>query len=257
MKRKMKKYKYSLDLQLFNDDVPAMPEPGVEEVPAAEEQTSEPQVEDKADAAFAKKLSVERKKWESERDSEVQKVRDEYKDHETYKKATEYLQKTSGIQDVMSLKEQIELAELQERAEEENLPPEVLKRLDKLEEKAARGDELEEQVAQEKASQEFENNLKSFCDGKEIDGKPLDHKELWNYMAENETSNPNLAFKAMKADLLEAQVADAKKTGVKEYLNSKTGVKTNSGAPAGSLPQGGGWKGAEERALARIRASQT
>src|SRR5690606_12277370 len=102
--------------------------------------------------------------------------------------------------------------------------------------------------------EEFTSQLKEFCDGKELDGKPLDHKALWEYMAENEVANPNIAYKAMKADLLESQLSEAKKKGVEEFLESKKGVKTTSGASASSVPSGGGLVGARERALARIRA---
>lgn len=252
----MKKYRFSLDLQLFNDEVPPVPETGVEEVPAAEEQIeSEIPTEDKAEAAFAKKWSDQRKKWEADKEAEIQAIKDQYKDHDVYKKAAEYLQKSSGISDMMTLKEEIELQELQERAEESNIPPEMQKRLEELEAKASKADELEAQRTQEQQAMEFESNLKSFCEGKEIDGEPLDHKELWNYMAEHGVGNTEIAFKAMKADLLEAKLADAKKDAVTDYLNSKKGVKAEgSGAAVNQIETGGGFKGAEARAIARLKA---
>lgn len=251
-----KHYRHSLYLQMFNEEVP-VENTGVEEVPAAEEQATEAtQTEDKTAVAFAKKWAAKEKEWQEQKEAEIQALKDQYKDHETYRKAAEYLQKTSGINDMLTLKEQIELEELQERAEQENVPPSVLKRIDELEAKAKEADELKAQMEQAKQAEQFETTLKTFCEGKELDGKPLDHQELWKYMAENEVVNPDIAYKAMKADLLEAQVAEAKKKGVEEYLASKTGVKTNSGAAASSIPSGGGWEGARARALARIQANK-
>lgn len=256
----MKKFRLKLDLQLFNDDS------GVEGVSAAEGQTEVTTGEEvaatepsKEDVAFSKRLSAAQEKWNAEKETEIQKLRDEYKDHDTYRKAAEYLQKTSGIDNIMSLREEIELQELQERADKENVPPEVIKRIDELEKKAARADELEAKTASEKAAQEFEQSIKTFSEGKEIDGKPLDYAELWEYMHENEIAKPEVAFKAMKADMLEAKLASAKEDAIKDYLNTKKGVKTESGSGAAvqQTQTGGGFKGAESRAIARIRASQT
>lgn len=261
----VRKYRLTLDLQLFSED------PGVEVVPAAGEQTE--QVENtqtgdekaaaepgKEDVAFSKRLSAAEKKWQDDKEAEIQKIKDEYKDHDLYRKATEYLQKTSGIPDMMTLKETIELEELQERADRENVSPETLKRIDELEAKAKRGEELEATISQEKAAAEFEQSLKTFSEGKEIGGAPLDYKELWNYMHENEIAKPDVAFKAMKADILEQKLATAKDDAVKDYLSSKRGVKTegSTGATAQTLPPtGGGFKGAEARAIARVAASRT
>lgn len=257
----MKKYRFTLDLQQFSED------PGVEVVPAAGEQSEVPPPSNdkpaetgKEDVAFSKRLSAAQEKWNAEKEAEIQKIRDEYKDHDTYRKATEYLQKTSGISDVMTLKETIELEELQERADKENVAPEVLKRIDELEAKAKRGEELEAAISQEKEAAAFEQSLKTFSDGKEIDGAPLDYKELWKYMHENETANPELAFKAMKSDIIEKKLATVKEDTVKDYLNSKRGVKTegSTGAAAQPIPPtGGGFKGAEQRAIARMQASRT
>lgn len=200
-----------------------------------------------------KAIAEERAKWEKE-------YSEKYKDHDTYKKAAEYLQKTSGFSDIMTLKEEIELQELQERADKENVPASVLKRIDELEAKAAKADELEAKVNQEKAASEFEHSLKDFVADKQIDGKPVSHTELWSYMHENGITKPEAALKAMKADILEAKLATAKEDAVKEYLNSKKGVKTegSTGAAAHQIPQaGGGFKGAEQRAIARIAASKS
>lgn len=260
------KYCLPLNLQLFGEEEAAAP--GVEDVSAAETQETVTDsdksgdqgaaAEPKEDVAFAKRFAAAEKKWQAEKEAELQALREQYKDFDTYKQATEYLQKSAGGMDLMTLKEEIELQALQERAEKENLTPEALKRIEILEAKAAKGDELQAQIDQEKAVQAFEQTLKTFVEGKEIDGKPVDHVELWNYMAENEISKPEIAFKAMKADLLEAKLATAKKDAVTEYLDSKKGVKADgaAGAAAQSTPTGGSWKDIEARAAARMRAAK-
>lgn len=265
----MKRY-LKLDLQMFAEGDSAS---GVEVVPAAGEQSQgtddiTTQTGDqgaaaeqgKGDVAFAKRLSAAQEKWNADKEAEIQAIRDQYKDHDTYKQATEYLQRTSGINDILTLKEEIELSNLQERADKEQVPPAVLKRIDELEAKAAKADEFEATAAQEKAAAEFEQSLKTFVADKEIDGKAVDHTELWKYMHENEISKPEIALKAMKADVLEAKLATAKEDSIKEYLNSKKGVKTEgaSGAAAHTTPPtGGGFKGAEARAIARAKAART
>lgn len=236
-----KPYELTLDLQLFAEET------GVESVPAAEEQIpappenneSDPEtgVEEQAAAepkekennfekAFAKRLAAEREKWEKERQAELEK----YKDHDIARKALDFLMKQNNISDPMTLKEQLELAELQERAEKENLPPEVLKRLDELEKKAAKVDEIEKQQQEAQQTQQFEQTLKEFCEGKQLDGKPLDYKELWKYMYENKTENPEIAFKAMKADILEKQLEQAEKEGMKKLIEAKTNIPKVDGA---------------------------
>jgi hypothetical protein len=260
-----------LDLQLFageGEGEEAVVEPGVEGVPAAEEPetvTPDPKtgVDEPAAAelekqnnfekAFAKRLAAEREKWQTEQS-------EKYKGFEDYKKATEYLQKTSGISDLLTLREQIELAELTERAEKENVPAEVLKRIDQLEVKAAKADEMEAEAKQQKEWQEFEGSLKEFAKDKAIDDKPLDHMELWKFMHENGVSKPEIAFKAMKAELLEAKLETAKTDAVNEYLKSKQGTKTE-GAPGTTatttVDPPSSWKEAEQRAIERLRAART
>lgn len=255
---------YILDLQLFSE------ESGVEEVPAAEEQqisenpekgveetqaAAEPEeTEDKTEVAFAKRLSAEREKIEKE-------YSEKYKDFEVYQKATEYLQKQSGLSDLMSLKEQIELAELQDRAKEQNISPEVQKRLDDLEAKAAKADELERERQEQEYVTEFQRSLEEF-----VKDKGVEAEEVWTYMIEHglpynpETADKHfsVAIKAMKADELEAKLTTAKEDAVKEYLKSKQAPRTGDGAVADPpTPRVGGFKGAEQRALERLRASRS
>lgn len=267
------KHRLKLNLQLFAEGESI--DPGVESAPAAEVQETEvtdsnPGVESQAAAepekqnnfekAFAKRLADAQAKWEADKQAELQKMQEQYKDYDVLKKATEYLQKTSGIQDLMSLKEQLELTELQERADRENVPPDVLKRIDELEVKAAKAEEYEKQQQEAQTIQQFESSLKTFCEGKEIDGKPLSHQELWQYMHENEISKPESAFKAMKADILEAKLETAKQDAVKEYLESKKAPKVEgSGSPGQQHVDTSklGWGDVTKAAIARMQSALT
>lgn len=264
----MKKYPLVLDLQLFSDEVM---DPGVDFVPAAEEHVTdqvetssesgadtevaaEPEKQNNFEKAFAKRLAAEREKWQSE-------VSEKYKDYDVLQKATAHLQKTSGISDLMTLNEQLELADLQERAETQNLDIDTLKRIEQLEQKAAKGEELEAKIQQQQQWQEFETSLKTFADGKEIDGKTVDHKELWNYMYENQIQNPEIAFKAMKADVLESKLSTAREDSIKDYLASKQAPRAEGGNGAAGMQTTDtskmSWKDLERRAAARLEASKT
>lgn len=270
----MFKLRHKLDLQMFAEE--AVQDPGVDVVPAAGEQSQESEVpadqtgvdnetaaesdkQNNFEKAFAKRLAAKETEWQTAKEAELQQLRDQYKDHDAYKKAAEYLQRTSGIDNIMTLKEEIELAELQERAEKENVPPKVLKRIDELEAKAAKADEIEAAQKQEQERQEFETTLKDFCSDKKIDGKPVDHMDLWKYMHENSVSKPEVALKAMKADILEPKLETAKTDAVNEYLQSKQAPKIegSQGAAAQQAPgRAGSIDAAEERALARLKAAR-
>lgn len=262
-------FKFRWLTPLFEAEGAIGAESGVENVPAAGEQSqrtevnadpsgvetkgaADPEQQNNFEKAFAKRLSAKEAEIEA-------KFAEKYKGYDDYKLAAEYLQKTSGIGDILTLREQIELQQLQERAEEANVPPEVLKRIDQLEAKAAKADEMEAEAKQKEEWQSFETSLKDFCKDKTLDGKAVDHMDLWKYMHENEVTKPDVAFKAMKADLLESKLETAKTDAVKEYLATKTGVKTegSQGAAAQSAPvPTGGFKGAEQRAVERMRAAR-
>lgn len=263
----MKKYPLVLDLQLFSEE---MTDPGVEVVPAAEEHGSdqvdtssetgersevaaEPEKDSNFEKAFAKRLAAKEAEMEA-------KYAEKYKDYDVLQKATAHLQKTTGIGDLMTLKEELELADLQERAEKQDLDVDTLKRIEQLEEKAAKGDALEAKFQQEQQWKEFENSLQTFCEGKEIDGKTVDHKELWNYMFENDIQKPDIAFKAMKADVLETKLATVKEDSIRDYLASKQAPRFegNNGA-AGSQSVDTSkmsWKELERHAAGRLEAAR-
>lgn len=268
----MKQALMKMNLQLFAEEG----DPGVEGTPAAEGQeekvegaesqtgvedqaVAEPEKQNNFEKAFAKRLAAKEAEWQAAKEAEIQRIKEEYKDHDTYKLAAEYLKQTSGIPDMLTLKEEIELAQLQQRAEKENVPASVLKRIDELEAKAAKADEFEAERKQQEELQAFETSLKEFSEGKEVDGKPVDHMELWKYMHENEISKPDVALKAMKADILEAKLETAKTDAVNEYLKSKEAPKiegSQGAAAQQSAAPPASWDEAEKRAAARMRAAR-
>lgn len=246
--------------------------PGVESVSAAETQDTAVTgtsieggttlekisgVEDQAAAepnnfekAFAKRLSAERAKWEQETSTKFQ-------DYDVAKKSLEFMMRSNGINDPMALNEQIELAELEEKAANQNLTVEELQRRQELEELKAWKQQVTEQQQQQQQQQEFETGLKSFCEGKMLGDKPLNHSELWQYMYEQEIGKPEAAYKAMKADILEKQLENAEKEGVKKFLAAKGSIPTVTGNTSqGQVSSTAPKTFAEARARAMQRFSQ-
>jgi hypothetical protein len=179
--------------------------------------------------SFSKRLkesvAKERQAWEAEQ-------AEKYKDYDLHKELSTYLSDLNGGVDLMTLKERVEMERLQERADELGIPPEMQRRLEQLEAKAAKADQLEQQQQQKDEWSKFETSLKQFCEGKEIDGNPVDHSELWKYMHENGTSSPEIAFKAMRHDALEKKLETAEKEGVKKFLQAKGSIPTVAGKTA-------------------------
>lgn len=260
----MNKFRLKLNLQLFAEEMAAV-EPGVEVVPAAEVQTETPVIEpgvekevaaepNNYEKAFAKRLQAERDKWQKENE-------DKYKDYETNQKAAQFLQKRYNINDSQALREQIELADLQDRAEEHNITPEMQKRLDVLEQKAALADKYQQEQEQQQQYQTFRSNLDKFAAEKQANAD-----ELHQYMFDNgfPSEKMELAYKTMQADKVlaekeafEASKEQFKKDTLKEYLDSKKAPKAEGKGAAGIVGQGppGSWQAADARFKARIEAA--
>lgn len=266
----MKKSYLTLDLQLFAE---GEEETGVDSVPAAEEQetqetevtesesgadeevAAEPEKQNNFEKAFAKRLSAEREKWEVDKQAELQKVQDQFKDYDVSKKAMEYLMKSNGINDAMSLKEQIELAELNERAENENVSPEVLKRIDELEAKSAKLDALEAEKEQTSQYQTFRTELDKFAKEHEVEPD-----QLHQFMFENQIGKMDVALRAMKSEENETKLKTAKEDAIKEYLESKKAPRVEGSGTAGAIEQDTskmGWGDITRAAAERVRASLT
>jgi hypothetical protein len=213
---------------------------GVEQVSAAETQqdesyssetgvesqvAAEPEKNGGFEKAFAKRLSSEREKWQRE-------VEERYKDYDIAKKATEYLMRTSGIDDPMTLKEQLELADLQERADRENVPTEVIRRIDQLEAKAAKAEEYERIQEQQKFYSNFRSQLDAFIKDKGVDAEALEQ-----FMIDNRVSDMNIAYRAMKFDEVSKDREKIEKEAVTRYLDSKKAPKAEgSGTPGYTAP---------------------
>lgn len=197
-----------------------------------------------------KEVRTAREAWEKE-------VSEKYKDYDTHKELSSYFQEINGM-DAMTLRERVEMERLQARAERENVPTEVLKRLDELEAKAAKADQMEQQQQQVQKIQSFENGLKEFAKDKQLGDKPLDHMELWSFMHENGISKPEAAFKAMKADVLEKQLEEAEKNGMKKLLQAKSSIPNVTGNKAQGVVTSPAPKTfAEARQRAMQRMTQT
>lgn len=202
--------------------------------------------------AFGKALAAEREKIRREIEAENA---EKYKDYDVHKELSQYFSEINGGVDLLTLKERVEMERLQDRAEQMGITPEMQKRLEALEAKAAKADELERSQKEAEELSKFESTLKQFCEGKEIDGNAVDHNELWQYMHDNGTSNPEIAFKAMRHDALEKKLADAEKEGVKKFLQSKGSIPTvpgKAGTGQTVAPAAKTFAEARERALARF-----
>jgi hypothetical protein len=212
-------------------------ETGVETTPAAGEK------ELRAEKAFATKLAAEKAKWEAS-------VSEKYKDYDTMKEIASWAQEKTGS-DALSLKEQIEMERLQARAEQNNVPPEVMKRLDELEAKAAKAAEYEQQSQAQQAYSQFRQGLEVFA--KENGAEP---DAIQEFMVNNQIGNMEVAYKAMQYEAMKQQLETAKKEGVKEFLAAKGSIPNIPGNSALGQVQSPAPKTMEEarqRALQRLQ----
>lgn len=223
-------------------------ETGVESEVAAE-----PDKQNNFEKAFAKRLAAERSKWDSE-------TAEKYKDYDTHKSLSQYLQDQNGV-DALTLKEQIELSKLQERAETENMSVEALKRIEDLEIQAAEGRQLKEQQQEQQRVQTYFSNLETFAKTKGVESAELNAFMVENeltYDPENMEKSFNIAYKAMRTDIVEQQLLTAKETGIKEYLKSKSAPRVEGSGSPGIVTEDTskmGWSDIDKRAAARIAAA--
>ncbi len=257
MKRRLK-----LDLQLFSDET------GVEVAPAAEvsdepqyessetgaehEVVAEPEKNEGFEKAFAKRLAAKEAELEA-------KFAEKYKDYDTHKELSQYMQELNGV-DALTLKEQIELQRLQDRAEKEQVPPEVLKRLDELEERAKKGDELEQQQIKQQNDNLFWSHADKFVADKDVSKEDLNkfmiENDIFVDLSNEESVNRKfeLAYKAMQHDNLLQKLGSAEKDGMKKLIQAKGNIATVPGKSAqgqviSSAPKT--WAEARARAMQR------
>lgn len=228
-------------------------------VQTQEETTTPETTEDVSkSASFAKrlseKLSEERQKWEKE-------VSEKYKDYDTHKQLSEYLAEINGGVDILTLKERVELEKLERRAEKEDVSPEVLKRIDELEAKAAKGEELEKILQEEQRVAAYFSSLDKFLEGKGVDPKDLNQFMIDNglsYDPKNMEKSFDIAYKAMKAEEFEKKANEKEAETIKRYLASKSAPKVegSTGAAASQAvdTRSMSWDQLDRHAAERIKA---
>lgn len=197
-------------------------------------------------AVKEKAVAEERAKWEKE-------TSERYKDYDVYKEVAEYLRESSGFDDILSAKEAIELERLQAQAETQQVPVEVLKRIQELEAKAAKAEVYEKQQEEQKVYQEFRSQLDKFAQEKGIDAD-----EFHKFMYENEVSNFEIAYKAFKFEDVETKRQEIEKEAVKKFLEAKGSIPKVEGGSrvTGQVLPGTpkSFNDAQARAMARLNS---
>jgi hypothetical protein len=219
-------------------------EPDVSTEVDTEEST--PPAVDRTEKAFAARLAAERAKIERD-------YQEKYKDYDTYKNIGEYFREQNGFDDAMTLQEEIELAKLQARAEQSQVPPEMQKRLEQLEAKAAEADRLTQEKELQTWYQGFKKELTDFAKDKGIDAN-----ELEKFMAEKKLGDMDIAYKALAFQDTQAQKAAIEKAAVENYLNSKKAPRVEGAGTAGYIPPATPktWKEADAGAREMFRAAR-
>lgn len=214
-----------------------------------------------ANTAWEKRIASIKEKAAREAREQVEKeLSEKYKDYELHKELSAWAQERTGT-DAMSLKEQIEMERLQERAEQQGITPEMQKRLEALEQKAALADRMEQERSEEQRVQTYFTSLNDFMKDKQGDSQALNQFMIDNgltYDPNNPERSFGVAYKAMIAEQLEQELATAKETAIKEYLQSKTAPRVEgSGTPGITQVDTSkmDWKDIRNHTLARLQAA--
>ncbi|PEP80692.1 MFS transporter [Bacillus toyonensis] len=244
------------------------PSQGVGEVTNPPEQTEQLPIENNPDGqspagqtsenieqsqAFAKRLQErtqaalveERQRWEQE-------TSERYGNYDTYDRAMNFFMKQAGYNDLDSMMQAIEQQDLLQRAEKFGVTPEIQQKLENLEAKAQRAEELEYQREQQQLAQRFTQALGQFAQEKETDAAALEQ-----FMVEHNVPNFEVAYNAMRAQQLEEQLTSAKETAIQEYLQSKKAPRVEGSGATGIVSDEPttDFKVARERALQRLQAA--
>ncbi|PGC90045.1 MFS transporter [Bacillus toyonensis] len=203
--------------------------------------------------AFAKRLQErtqaalmeERGRWEQE-------ISERYGNYDTYDRAMNFFMKQAGYNDLDSMMQAIEQQDLLQRAEKFGVTPEIQQKLESLEAKAQRAEELEYQREQQQLSQRFTQALGQFAQEKGADAAVLEQ-----FMVEHNVPNFEVAYNAMRTQQLEEQLTSAKETAIQEYLQSKKAPKVEGSGATGVVSDEPttDFQVARERALQRLRSA--
>lgn len=231
---------------------------GTGEVATPPEQIEQPPIENNPEGveqsqAFAKRLQErtqaalmeERQRWEQE-------VSERYGNYDTYDRAMNFFMKQAGYNDIDSMMQAIEQQDLLQRAEKFGVTPEIQQKLEALEQKAQRAEELEYQREQQELSQRFTQALGQFAQEKGADAAALEQ-----FMVEQNVPNFEVAYNAMRTQQLEEQLTSAKETAIQEYLQSKKAPKVEGSGATGVVSDEPttDFQVARERALQRLRSA--
>jgi len=259
-----------LDLQLFAEDEAVAT--GVEDAPAAGEQpkagegsanqtgvdgqaAAEPEKQNNFEKAFAKRLAAERSKWESE-------LSEKLKDYEAHRRVSEFFQQYNGM-DLNALIERIELEQLKQQAEQQQVPVEVMRRIQELEQKAALAEQLAQQHAQAQWEKTYRDGLAAYVQGK----KDADPDAITKFLVDNGINvDPNdmnkafdIAYRALKYEELAKKLESAEKDGMKKLIGAKGSIPANVGSSGQGQVSSGPPKtfaDARARAMARLGATE-
>lgn len=172
--------------------------------------------------AFAKRLADAQSKWQNEMSTK-------YQGYEDYKFIADYMKETNQM-DVAAIKEQIELERLQREAQKRDVPVDVMRRLNELEVKAQRADELERmrqtEMQEAEARWQEQQRYAKFREGLEAFAKEkeLDADALHQFMYDNQIGSVEAAYKAMKHDDLAKQISQAGKQAVSSFIKAKSSI---------------------------------
>ncbi|HEQ3529490.1 TPA: MFS transporter [Bacillus cereus] len=239
------------------------PSQGTGEVVNPTEQIEQPPIENNPEGqpteaieqseAFAKRLQErtqaalmeERGRWEQE-------VSERYGNYDKYDRAMNFFQQQAGYSDLDSMMQAIEQQDLLQRAEKFGVTPEIQQKLEALEQKAQRAEELEYQREQQELSQRFTQALGQFAQEKGADAEALEQ-----FMVEQNVPNFEVAYNAMRTQQLEEQLTSAKETAIQEYLQSKKAPKVEGSGATGVVSDEPttDFQVARERALQRLRSA--
>lgn len=217
----------------------------VVETPATQEPGTEQQPEITPEQDFESRIAEERQRWEQE-------TSERYGNYDNFNRMAQFFMQQSGYNNIDSMMQAIEQQELLQRAEQAGITPEIQQRLEGLEQRAQRAEELERQQEQQQLAQRFRGTLESFSQEKGADADALEQ-----FMLENQVPNFEVAYNAMRAQQLEADMANAKEIAIKEYLESKKAPKVEGSGATGVVAEEPttDFNVARQRALARMRAS--
>ncbi|MGQ0418943.1 MFS transporter [Bacillus sp. HC-Mk] len=220
---------------------------------SAENPEGEPPEDVEQSQAFVKRLQErtqaaimeERSRWEQE-------ISERYGNYDTYDRAMNFFMKQAGYNDVDSMMQAIEQQDLLQRAEKFGVTPEIQQKLESLEAKAQRAEELEYQREQQQLSQRFTQALGQFAQEKGADAAALEQ-----FMVEHNVPNFEVAYNAMRTQQLEEQLTSAKETAIQEYLQSKKAPKVEGSGATGLVSDEPttDFQVARERALQRLRSA--